>query len=89
MIVLFFVFFTGQLAPPLFFTMLQSKVPQEFLGSATGAMNGIGNGVSIIGPLSVGLVFSITGSYNYGLLSLAVIGTLGGVLLLLSKDENS
>lgn len=87
MIFLFLVFFSGQLAPPLFFTLLQSKVPQSFLGSATGAMNGIGNGVSVIGPTLVGFVIYLTGSYDHGLSSLAVIGVLGGFLLLLSKDE--
>ncbi|MFP4142262.1 MAG: MFS transporter [Thermoplasmata archaeon] len=87
MISLFLVFFTGQLAPPLFFTLLQSKVPQKFLGSATGAMNGIGNGVSVIGPILVGFVIYLTGSYDYGLSSLAVIGVLGGIILLLSKNQ--
>ena len=84
-VILFFVFFTGQLAPPLFFTMLQLKVSSNFLGSATGIMNGVGNGVSVIGPVSVGAVVAVTGSYNYGLLSLSIIGVIGGIILALNR----
>jgi len=62
-------------------------VRQKFLGTATGAMNGLGNGVSVIGPISVGFVIYLTGSYDLGLSSLAVIGVLGGLILLLSKNE--
>ncbi|MFW6041140.1 MAG: MFS transporter, partial [Thermoplasmatota archaeon] len=74
LIVLFIVFFTGQMAPPLFFTLLQSRVDNKYIGSATGVMNGIGNGISVIGPVSVGFVIALTSSYNYGMMSLAVIG---------------
>ena len=87
MIALFLVFFTGQLAPPLFFTLLQSKVHQKFLGTATGAMNGIGNGVSVIGPILVGFVIYLTGSYDLGLSSLALIGILGGLILLFTRND--
>ncbi len=87
MILLFLVFFAGQLGPPLFFTLLQFNYPQKYLGSATGAMNGIGNGMSVIGPILVGLVIYLTGSYDLGLSSLALIGIFGGLVFLLSGNE--
>ena len=75
--ILFFVFLFGQMAPPLFFTMLQEEVSGERLGSATGLMNGIGNGVGVLGPVTVGGVVAITHSYNAGLLSLSIIALFG------------
>lgn len=84
--ILFVIFFAGQLAPPLFFTLLQVEVSEEVIGAATGLMNGIGNGVGILGPLAVGLLISATGSYDIGLLSLAVIAFVGvGAFLFLDN----
>ncbi|MFO7791920.1 MAG: MFS transporter [Candidatus Saliniplasma sp.] len=74
---LFVVFLFGQLAPPLFFTKLQNSIPKDELGSATGLMNGIANTVGIIGPVGVGSVVALTGSYEFGLLSLTVIAFTG------------
>ncbi len=74
---LFLAFFGGQMAPPLCFTVLQSRVPEENVGSATGIMNGIGNGVGVLGPVILGFIVAFTDSYNLGLLSLAVISLLG------------
>ncbi|MBS3815971.1 MAG: MFS transporter [Candidatus Thermoplasmatota archaeon] len=79
-ILLFFAFFGGQMAPPLCFTVLQSKVSGKTLGSATGIMNGLGNGIGVLGPITVGLVVAFTGSYDLGLLSLALISILGILL---------
>ncbi len=76
-LILFFVFLFGQMAPPLFFTMLQQKVPNNTIGSATGLMNGIGNGVGVLGPVLVGGVVALTASYNIGLLSLSLIAIFG------------
>lgn len=76
-VILFFVFLFGQMAPPLFFTMLQDKVSGKTLGSATGLMNGIGNGVGVLGPVTVGGVVALTNSYNMGLLSLSLIAIFG------------
>ncbi|MFW5903908.1 MAG: MFS transporter [Candidatus Saliniplasma sp.] len=70
---LFFIFLLGQLAPPLFFTKLQNSISRDELGSATGLMNGIANTVGIIGPVGVGSVVALTGSYEIGLLTLTVI----------------
>jgi len=76
-VMLVIVFFFGQMAPPLFFTKLQNSVVGKELGSATGLMNGIANTVGVLGPVSVGVVVAITGSYSYGLLALSVVAFLG------------
>ena len=70
---LFMIFLFGQLAPPLFFTKLQNSISKDELGSATGLMNGIANTFGIIGPVGVGSVVALTGSYDLGLLTLTVI----------------
>lgn len=74
---LFLVFLTGQLAPPLFFTKLQNQIHGDELGSATGLMNGIANSFGVMGPVSVGVVIALTGAYTYGLIVLSVIAFLG------------
>ncbi len=82
------VFFTGQMAPPLYFTILQGRVSPQKMGSATGLMNGIGNGFGIIGPLSVGVIVALTSSYDLGFVSLGIMLIIGGSSLLL-YDESS
>ncbi len=71
------VFFFGQLSPPLFFTKLQNSIKGHELGSATGLMNGIANTFGVLGPVSVGVVVAITGSYAFGLLVISVIALAG------------
>lgn len=74
---LFLVFLTGQLAPPLFFTKLQNNIHGRELGSATGLMNGIANSFGVMGPVSVGVMIALTGSYGLGLVVLSVIAFTG------------
>ncbi|MFW6144069.1 MAG: MFS transporter [Candidatus Natronoplasma sp.] len=74
---LFLVFLFGQLAPPLFFAKIQNTVSATELGSATGLMNGTANFIGICGPLAVGGVLALTGSYDYGLLTLSAISFAG------------
>ena len=74
---LFLVFLTGQLAPPLFFTKLQNNIDGDELGSATGLMNGIANTFGVMGPVSVGVMIALTGSYGLGLIVLSVIAFAG------------
>jgi len=74
---LFLVFLTGQLAPPLFFTKLQNNIHGKELGSATGLMNGIANTFGVMGPVSVGVVIALTGAYTHGMLVLSVIAFVG------------
>lgn len=83
LLLLILVFFAGQMAPPLYFTILQSKTKLENIGSATGLMNGIGNGFGIIGPLLVGAIVALTGSYDLGFVSLGIMLLIGGGSLLL------
>ncbi len=83
LLLLVLVFLTGQMAPPLYFTILQGKTMPEKIGSATGLMNGIGNGLGIIGPISVGVIAALTGSYELGFVSLGVMLLIGGASLLL------
>ncbi len=86
-VLLFLVFFNGQMAPPLFFTILQSMVDKRKMGAATGLMNGIGNGVGVIGPLMVGVLIAFTGSYNIGFMALAVMLVIGGLLVTAYKGR--
>ncbi len=74
---LFLVFLTGQLAPPLFFTKLQNSIEGKQLGSATGLMNGIANTFGVMGPVSVGIVIALTGAYTHGLIVLSVVAFAG------------
>ncbi len=82
LILLVLVFFTGQMAPPIYFTILQREVEPEKMGSATGLMNGIGNGLGIFGPLSVGMLLMMVGSYEFSFAILGVMLIAGGVSLL-------
>ncbi|MBS3812670.1 MFS transporter [Candidatus Bipolaricaulota bacterium] len=70
------IFFANNMAVPLIFAMLQGTAVEGSVGAATGIMNGIGNGLGVAGPLSIGFVLSITGSYNLALLSLGALAVL-------------
>lgn len=73
---------------PNIFTMLQSIVPKSFIGSGTGFLNGIGNISGTLGPVLIGTILSLTGSYNLGLILIAAILITGGVSLIsLSKTS--
>jgi len=74
------IFFVGMMTPGIFFTILQSRVPKRIVGSATGIMNGIGNGLGFLGPVVVGSVVGLTGSYNAGLGFLGGIALVGGLV---------
>ncbi len=91
LILLFFVFLFGQLAPPLFFTKLQNSTSNNKLGSATGLMNGIANTFGFVGPVSVGVIIALTDSYDLGLVFLSIIAFLGFLSFgkYLKKSENS
>lgn len=84
---LIMVFFTGQMGPPIYFTILQSRIKPEKMGSATGLMNGIGNGFGILGPLSVGAVLLTIGSYELAFAILGLMLLAGGGSLLLYEDD--
>ncbi len=71
------VFFFAQLTPTLFFTKLQNSIDTRELGSATGLMNGIANTVGVMGPVSVGVVVALSGSYRIGILCISAIALIG------------
>jgi len=79
LIILVAVFFSANMSVPVIFTMMQGTTEEGSVGAATGVMNGIGNGVGIVGPLLIGFIVSLTGSYNLGLLSLGLISLIGAV----------
>ncbi|MFO7992047.1 MAG: MFS transporter [Thermoplasmata archaeon] len=86
-VLLFLVFFNGQMAPPLFFTILQDMVHKSKMGAATGLMNGVGNGVGVIGPLLVGVLIAFTGSYNLGFSALGIMLVMGGLFVTAYKGR--
>jgi len=74
------IFFFGNMSPGIFFAILQSRVSKQIVGSATGIMNGIGNGLGFLGPVIVGSLAALTGSYNTGLVFLGGIALVGGLV---------
>ncbi len=87
LVLIFITVFVLELAPPIFFTILQGKIEESEIGAASGLMNGIGNTGSIIGPLSVGFVVSLTGSYEVGLFVLGSLALIAGINLLFRYRE--
>ena len=83
----FLIFFTGQMLPPIFFTIMQTRISIQLVGTATGLMNGLGNGFGTIGPVLVGFIIALTGSYPLGLASIGVLALMGGIIFLLSYKE--
>ena len=63
-------------------SILQSIVPRDSVGTATGVMNGIANGVSALSPLLMGYLISVTGSYNGGLMFLVGAAVVGCISML-------
>lgn len=87
LVLIFLSVFVLELAPPIFFTILQGKIDESEIGAASGLMNGIGNMGSILGPLSVGFVVSLTGSYEIGLFVLGALALMAGCNLLFRYRE--
>ncbi len=73
----FLIFFTADMMTPVFFALLQARVPREMVGSATGLMNGVGNGMGVIGPVLIGAIYGATHSYGLGILSMGFIAMFG------------
>ncbi len=79
----FLVFFVLEMSPPIFYTIVQSKIPASRVGAASGLLNGTGNAGGILGPVGVGFAVSLTGSYAVGLMFLGLCALLAGLTLLL------
>ena len=71
------------LGGPAAWTLLQNLVPSKGVSTGAGVMNGMGNGLSSLAPLAIGLFISITGSYVGGLLYLVGCCVVGGVATLI------
>ncbi len=85
----FMIFFTTDMMTPVFFAMLQIRVPREMVGSATGLMNGMGNGFGVVGPVLIGAIYGATGSYSLGMLSMGIIAILGVLLFyIIFREED-
>ncbi|EJW10020.1 Putative permease [Rhodovulum sp. PH10] len=65
---------------PAAWTLLQGLVPGQSISTASGAMNGIANGLSALSPALIGLFISLTGSYDGGLLCLVFTGAVASVV---------
>ena len=76
------VFFFIGILPPNAFTLLQGICPTEKVGTATGIMNGLAVGLGVLGPMILGLAVASTGSYDSGLVLLAVMEVLSACILL-------
>lgn len=74
---LFLVLFFVLLSAPLFFSKLQNTISGKKIGTATGLMNGIGYSFGLLGPVSVGLMIALTGSWEISLLVLSIFGLIG------------
>lgn len=65
---------------PAAWTLLQGLVPGQSMSTASGAMNGIANGLSALSPALIGLFIGITGTYDGGLLCLVATGAVATVV---------
>lgn len=59
--------FCISLLPANAYTLLQGIVPARLTGSATGLLNGISNGVGVLGPVLIGASLAVTASYDLGI----------------------
>lgn len=66
------IFFFTSLLSANAFTFVQAVAPKELVGSATGLLNGVSNGIGVIGPLVLGFALAFTGSYDLGIAFMAV-----------------
>lgn len=71
------------LGGPAAWTLLQDVVPSKGISTASGVMNGLGNGFSSLAPVAIGFLISMTGSYTSGLLYLVGCCILGGIATLI------
>lgn len=68
-----------ELTQPNLWTILQSMLSADLVGTGAGLLNGIANFISALAPMAIGLLISLTGSYFGGLVYLMVLGLLGSV----------
>jgi ACS family glucarate transporter-like MFS transporter len=59
--------FCISLLPANAYTLLQGIVPARLTGSATGLLNGVSNGVGVLGPVLIGASLALTASFDVGI----------------------
>lgn len=71
------------LGGPAAWTLLQDVVPGKGISTASGVMNGLGNGFSSLAPVAIGFLISLTGDYGSGLLYMVGCCVAGGIATLI------
>lgn len=79
------VFFFIALLGPNVATLVQGCCTSRLTCSATGIENGIANGLGVLGPVLVGAVVAMTGSYDSALLVIALLLAASGAIILRFK----
>jgi sugar phosphate permease len=76
---------TGVMASgtPAVWALLQRLVPSHAVGTGAGMMNGFSQAVAAFGPVAMGALISLTGSYVGGLMYLVASGLVGGTAMLI------
>ncbi len=73
-----FLFFQSLMGPNCF-SMLQSVCSAKLTCGATGILNGTANGLAVFGPIIIGMAVAATGSFDFGIVIIAVLMFIGGV----------
>lgn len=74
--------FCISLLPANAYTLLQGIVPSRLTGSATGLLNGISNGVGVLGPLLIGASLALTASFDLGIAVVAAAQLIAAMAIL-------
>ncbi|MBI0583376.1 MAG: MFS transporter [Methanomassiliicoccus sp.] len=81
-------FFIAILGPNVA-TLLQGCCVSRLTCSATGIENGLSNGLGALGPVAVGAIVAVTGSYDAALPLLALLFALSGVAIFRFKGREA
>ena len=85
LIILSLMMFFLAIVGPNVFTILQSMISRSVIGSGTGLLNGVSNISGTLGPIIIGMLLTLTGAYNLGLIIIATILVVGAASLSLLK----
>lgn len=73
---------------PAAWTLMQDIVPNKGCATAAGVMNGVGNGLAALAPVSIGALIAVAGSYAAGLfylVGICCVGAVASLVLTLKK----
>ncbi|OPY33239.1 MAG: sn-glycerol-3-phosphate transporter [Methanomassiliicoccales archaeon PtaU1.Bin124] len=68
----FVTFFCISLLPANAYTLLQGIIPERLTGSSTGLLNGISNGLGVLGPMIIGFSVALTAGWEAGIVFIAI-----------------